>query len=81
MPHVVINKYHSRVSAEGKVEVFEVGDPIEPTEEELAAFPDRFREADQARMRRGRPPGTPEKPEDTGTLLPPHGAEVHADKK
>lgn len=55
MPYVVQNKYHSRIREDGAIERFEVGDRIEPTDSELAAFPDKFRKLDEPR--RGRPPG------------------------
>jgi hypothetical protein len=58
MTYVVINKYHSRIQEDGSIERFEIGDSIEPSEAELAAFPDRFRKLEEPNIpRRGRPPG------------------------
>ena len=48
MPYKVIGKAHHRGN-----EMFTVGANIEPTPEELKAFPDRFVEVS---ARRGRPP-------------------------
>jgi hypothetical protein len=59
MTHVVVRKYHTRVDDKGKVERFEVGDQIDPTDEELESFPDRFRKMDEPAMRRRRSVETP----------------------
>ena len=40
--YVVANKRHARVGKDGVVAFHEVGEFIEPTDAELAAFPDRF---------------------------------------
>lgn len=63
MAYVVVNKYHSRIQEDGSLERFEVGEAIEPTESELAAFPDRFRKLEEPSVpRRGRPPGVTSQP-------------------
>jgi hypothetical protein len=51
--YVVINKYHTRIGGPDGTHRYEVGDEIEPTEEELKAFPDRFRKKDSSQVRRG----------------------------
>lgn len=61
--YVVINKYHTRIGGPDGTHRYEVGDEIEPTEEELKAFPDRFRKQDQARAAR-RGPGRPPTPKE-----------------
>jgi hypothetical protein len=40
--HRVINKAHTRVHEDGKLEVFEIGDEIDPTDSELQAFGDKL---------------------------------------
>lgn len=65
MAYIVQNKRHVRVNVDEKGvikrESFEVGDSIQPTESELAAFPDRFfRVPEQGMQRPTRRPPTPE---------------------
>lgn len=59
MSHIVVGKRVGRVkegTAPQEVQWFEVGAEIEPTEAELSAFPDRFREVDTPKRGPGRPP-------------------------
>lgn len=44
--HRVVYAAHTRTNEAARKSVYEVGDPITPTEAELAAFPDRFEPID-----------------------------------
>lgn len=55
--YVVLHKKITRVHEDGSVEVFEVGDEIEPTEAELKSFRDKLRISDGSRVSRPIPGG------------------------
>lgn len=48
MAYRVRGKVHRRIDSDGRQVEYQPGDPIDPTPAELAAFPDRFAEVDNA---------------------------------
>ena len=63
--YVVVNKHHLRVGSDRKVTRFEVGEVIEPSPSELAAFPDRFSKMPEVMQAKA------EEPERRGPGRPP----------
>lgn len=81
MSYKVVHKHHDRVSGDGQVERFNVNDEIDPTDDELKAFPDRFVEMDQPTARRRRSVEASDKPGDSGSSALFSGAEKDANKE
>ena len=65
--HRVINKAHIRILEDGKTQVFEIGDEIDPSESEMQAFGDKFQPIDGGRQEREIDSSAPKISSEAGT--------------